>query len=124
MDSLELVQMSEQELAIRLASLPGERVTKELIDSRIKDIDYIDKPDFAQTLTICNISLDNGFSVRGESACVDPANYSKAIGHKLAFENAYGKLWPLFGFLLSEKRCIREKMGAAFREPLTPPPAA
>ena len=35
---------------------------------------------------------------------VDPANFDKAIGNRIAYDNAFNKLWPLFGFLLAEKR--------------------
>ncbi len=54
------------------------------------------------TLTICILHLDNGYTVTGESACVDPANFDEALGRKYAFEAAFDKLWPLFGFLLAE----------------------
>ena len=51
--------------------------------------------------------LDNGFSVSGESACVNPENYNQQIGEKIAFDNAFRQLWPLFGFLLAEKYKLR-----------------
>jgi len=40
--------------------------------------------------------------VRGESACVNPANYNQQIGEHYALIDAKRKLWPLFGFLLAE----------------------
>ena len=52
--------------------------------------------------TICNLYLQNGFTVRGESACVDPANFDKNIGEKIAYENAVDKVWQLEGYLLQE----------------------
>lgn len=58
------------------------------------------------TVTLCQITLDNGFSVRGESACVNPANYNREIGEKISFDNAFRQLWPLFGFLLAEKNLM------------------
>lgn len=93
--------MTDQELASALASLPGEHVTAEYMLSRITEIQY---RRFGETLTLCHIVLDNGYSVRGESACVDPANYREDIGQKLAHDDAFRKLWPLFGFLLAEGR--------------------
>lgn len=83
-------------------SLPGDKVTKEQIESRIKSVDYHVLP--KSTVTVCNITLDNEFSVRGESACVDPTNYRKEVGEHYAYEKAFAALWPLFGFLLSESR--------------------
>ena len=35
-------------------------------------------------VTICSITNDNGYSVRGESACVNPENYNQQIGEKIA----------------------------------------
>lgn len=52
--------------------------------------------------TICNLYLQNGFTVRGESACVDPSNFDKNIGEKIAYENAVDKVWQLEGYLLQE----------------------
>ena len=74
-------------------------MTKEGIESRIFGKSWLR---FNDTVTICSITLDNGFSVRGESACVNPANYNQEIGEKIAYDNAFNKLWPLYGFLLAE----------------------
>ena len=93
--------MNQDELDAAVAATPGEKVTKEYIESRIKHVTY---HMLSGTVTLCNIALDNGYSVRGESACVDPANYRQDIGEKIAHDNAFDKLWPLFGFLLAEKR--------------------
>ncbi|MFV2058524.1 MAG: Gp49 family protein [Thiohalomonadales bacterium] len=81
-------------------ALTGKKVTKEGIQARISGKEFIL---IGETVTVCSITLDNGFSVRGESACVDPSNYNKDIGEKIAFDNAFGKLWQLFGFLLAEE---------------------
>jgi hypothetical protein len=94
--------MTNDELKTAIAAMPGEKVTPDYMKSRITDIDYTVLP--ATTVTICSITLDNGFSVRGESACVDPANFNREIGQKIAHDNAFNKLWPLFGFLLAEAR--------------------
>lgn len=59
--------------------------------------------------TICNLYLQNGFTVRGESACVAIENYNKEIGEKIAYENAVDKIWELEGYLLAEDR-YREKV--------------
>ena len=56
------------------------------------------------TVTVCNITLENGYSVRGESACVDTRNFNLDIGQNLAFKHAFSKLWELEGYLLAERR--------------------
>ena len=76
------------------------KVTKEQIILRITDIQYLVLE--GTTVTICSITLDNGFSVRGESACVDPAEFKVEIGREIAYDNAFDKLWPLFGFMMME----------------------
>jgi hypothetical protein len=86
-----------------LKDLPGERVTPDYIHSRIFDVNYHVFP-LGSRSTVCAIELDNGFIVYGQAACVDPANFDPLIGRKIAYEHAFDQLWPLFGFLLAEKR--------------------
>ena len=52
---------------------------------------------------ICEITLKNGFTVRGESACVSPANFNQEIGEKISFEDARSKIWGFEAYLLQEK---------------------
>lgn len=94
--------MSDDDLKTALAASPAERVTEEYMASRIKKVDYYGPG--TGTLTFCILTLDNGYAVTGESACVDPANYRADIGQKIAYDMAFRKLWPLFGFLLTEVR--------------------
>ena len=54
------------------------------------------------TTTICQLTLENGFTVTGESACVDPDNFDKTIGESIAYENARNKIWVLEGYLLKQ----------------------
>lgn len=94
--------MNDQQLDAAIAAQPHEKVTKEGIEARIKTADYMVLPN--STVTICNIVLDNGFSVRGESACVDSRNFNMEIGRQLAYRDAFGKLWAFEGYLLAERR--------------------
>lgn len=91
--------LNDDELKTKLEIRPAPRVTKEFIESKIKDWTFTM---FDPTVTICNIVLKNGYSVRGESACVNLENYDKEIGNRLAYDDAFKKLWPLFGFMLAE----------------------
>lgn len=95
---------NDTELLAAIAAKEGEKVTKEYIEGRIAKVAYA-KID--ATVTVCSVTLDNGFSVRGESACVDPANFDEKIGKSLAYKQAFDKLWPLFGFRLAEARHLR-----------------
>jgi hypothetical protein len=55
------------------------------------------------TLTICILTLQNGFRVTGESACADPANFNEAKGRELAGKQAREKIWPLLGYALRDR---------------------
>lgn len=77
------------------------KITTEQIDSLVKEAQYYVFPN--TTLTICCITLTNGFTVSGESACVDPTNFNKIIGEEIAFKNAKEKIWLLEGYLLNYK---------------------
>ena len=77
------------------------RVTPERINSLIVH-KYFHVPE-GTTLTLCVLTLANGFNVVGESACVNPLNFDSEIGEKIAFENARQKIWALEGYLLAER---------------------
>ena len=76
-------------------------VTEDGLRAKIKETRYVQVE--GTTLTICILTLENGFSVRGESACVDPNHFNKEKGEKYAYEDAFRKLWPLEGYLLAEE---------------------
>ena len=54
------------------------------------------------TMTVCCLTLQNGFNVIGESAAASPENFNEMIGRKIAHENARNKIWPLQVYLLRE----------------------
>jgi hypothetical protein len=99
--------MTSEELKAAIDRLPHERITLPEMEARIAKVSYIR---LGETVTLCHLVLDNGYSVRGESACVDPRNYNQPIGEKLARDQAVGKLWPLFGFMLAESRHLRKEI--------------
>lgn len=92
--------ISEEEKQALLAQSPAPRVTAEQMQARIANTFYT----IYGTMTTAYITLDNGYVVTGESACVNPENFDQAIGEKIAYDDAFAKLWPLFGFLLAERR--------------------
>lgn len=95
--------MTEQaiEKEIQEKNLNAPRLTPDLIDAAIKEEDY---HVFEKTcLTVCCLTLRNGFTVTGESACASPENFDAEIGQKIARENARNKVWMLEGYLLKEK---------------------
>jgi hypothetical protein len=77
------------------------KVTLEGIQAKIKGEVYLVLPDGKSTL--CILTLENGYTIKGISACVDAANFDINIGRKIAFEDAIRQIWPLEGYLLAEK---------------------
>ena len=54
-------------------------------------------------VTACELTLKNGFTVRGESAVVFIENNVPEIGRKVAKEKAIDQIWQLLGFRLRDK---------------------
>ena len=59
-------------------------------------------------LTFCVLTLRNGFTVTGESACASPENFDVQTGRAIARENAVQKIWPLLGYELRTKLAAEE----------------
>lgn len=98
--------MKEQEIEqeIQAKGLDAPRLTPELIDGVIVDEDY---HVFEKTsLTVCCLTLKNGFTVTGESACASPENFDAELGKKIARKNAREKIWMLEGYLLRERLSV------------------
>ena len=55
-----------------------------------------------ELLTFCVLTLKNGFTVTGESACASPENFDADIGRRVARANAVQKIWTLLGFRLKD----------------------
>lgn len=76
------------------------KLTPEFLKEQIAQINYTLLTD---RLTHCILTLENGFTVTGESVCVDVKNFDKTIGEEIAYAQAFGKLWELYGFLLKQQ---------------------
>lgn len=89
------------EAMIEEKGLTAPRVTKEKIKGLIQDARYYVLS--GTMITICVLTLENGYTVTGESACVSPENFNDEVGRQVAFENAFDKIWPLEDYLLKTK---------------------
>jgi len=63
------------------------------------------------TFTACLLTLENGYTVLGESACASPENFNAELGRKIARDNAKNKIWQLEGYLLRQKLSDGEMTG-------------
>ena len=91
----------EIELEIQAKGLNAPRLNPQHIDATIKEEYYHIVP--GTTLTLCVLTLQNGFTVTGESAAASLANFDEEIGRKIAKANARDKIWQLEGYLLKDK---------------------
>jgi Phage protein (N4 Gp49/phage Sf6 gene 66) family len=94
--------LGEQDIehAIQDKGKSAPRLTPEAIDATIVGEQYYVFP--GTTLTVCCLTLRNGYNVTGESAAVSPDNFDAEIGQKVARAEARDKIWQLEGYLLKE----------------------
>jgi len=81
-------------------NLNAPRLNQDWIEATVVDTTYHILTD---VLTVCVLTLKNGFTVTGESACASPANFNEAIGQQISYKQALDKVWQLEGYLLKER---------------------
>ena len=92
---------AEVEQEIQDKGLNAPRLTPELIDAAIADVQY--HVFEGSQLTVCCMTLQNGFNVTGESACASPENFDAELGQSIAYKNARAQIWALEGYLLKQR---------------------
>ena len=81
--------------------LTAPRVTPERLEEVAVSEQYHVFPN--TTFTACLLTLANGYTVMGESACASPENFDAALGRKIARSNAINQIWQLEGYLLKQR---------------------
>ena len=78
-------------------------VTQEQIENIIaqSEMEVFHRVHEKQCLVVAK--LPNGFTIVGESACVDAKNYDENIGYDLAVKHIKNRLWQLEGYALQNK---------------------
>lgn len=97
------------EAMIKEKGLTRPRVTPQDIEDNIKCADFYVFPETC--LTVCNLTMTNGFSTVGYSACVHPDNFDQEIGERIAYRNAKQEMWVLLGFRLQDQLRALEGTG-------------
>jgi hypothetical protein len=100
------------EKEIQAKGLNAPRLTPEHIDAQIvaenwgraSDL-FKDSPcsEAMKCLTICVLTLRNGFIIVGKSACASPENYDAELGGKIAREDARKQIWALESYALRNR---------------------
>lgn len=91
----------------------SKKVEHEDIDAAIASVEYVLLPD--GVTTIADVTLDNGFTVRGESSPAVPGEFDRAQGEVYAMLNARTQIRRHLAFRLADLRM------AAGRLPATKP---
>ena len=104
----------EIEAEIQAKGLNAPRLNPQMIDETIVSEQYHVFP--GTTMTVCALSLRNGFIVTGESAAASTANFDADIGRKIARENARNKIWALGYLLRSSFRIVSTRRWATGRD--------
>ena len=92
---------TEIEQLIQDKGLTRPRLTPQDVDDTIKSETYTTLP--SGKVMVCELTLRNGFTVRGEAAVVSKANFNEEVGRKISRENARNKVWELEGYLLQQR---------------------
>jgi len=95
---------NEIEQEIQAKGLTAPRLTPDLIEGVIEAQSF---HKLTEVLTVCVLTLKNGFTVTGESACGSPENYNEELGNKIARANAVDKIWTLEGYLLKQSLFVK-----------------
>ena len=90
--------MTTIEQEIQAKDLTAPRITPERIEEIIVHEAFHTFP--GTTVTVCCITLLNGFTVVGESACASPENFDIDLGKRFARDDAKRKIWALEGYAL------------------------
>lgn len=93
--------MSDFEAKIKEKGLTAPRVTTQGILNTIVGETYTILP--SGKVMVCELTLRNGYTVRGEAAVVSKENFDEEIGREISKSNALRKVWELEGYLLQEK---------------------
>jgi hypothetical protein len=91
------------------ANANGNRVSIPSIKARIAKVEF-SRPFEKTTLTLCVITMINGFTFVGKSACADPANFDAEVGERYAYEDAFEQIWPCEAYLIRERMWNEEKI--------------
>ena len=89
------------ETRLQELELNAPRLSPEKIDAVIAGATYTTLP--SGKAMICELTLINGFTVRGESAVVSKANFNEEIGRKIAYQRARDMVWGFEGYLLQQR---------------------
>lgn len=96
---MEKPELTLEEAQALVATKTAPKVTKESIEAKIYDATYLRH----EYLTVCVITMKNGFHFTGTAAPASPENFDPEVGKRYAYEDAFKKIWTHEGYLLKSK---------------------
>ena len=75
-------------------------ITRSNLEEQILSYDY---NHFGDTGIQCVLTLKNGYTVTGESYCIDPDSFDENIGKSVARNNAVDKLWSILSYVEKQR---------------------
>lgn len=75
------------------------RVTLDSLNALVATEQYLN-PEAAAHVTVCIMTLTNGFVLIGHSAPADPGNFNAQLGRDFARNECIRQMWPLEGYRL------------------------
>lgn len=89
------------EQMIQDRGLNAPRLTPADIEAKIVGETYTVLP--SGKVMVCELTLVNGFTVRGEASVVSRANFNEEVGRRVSREKAVLQIWPLEAYLLQQR---------------------
>ena len=92
-------------------------VTVEEVEAAIKKVTFTILPN--NRTTVCQITLDNGFTLEGSTACVSDEKFDKELGEQYSYKRAFEKVWGALGMRLADRlhqAKLRKGRGAKYRD--------
>ena len=78
-------------------------VTQEEVNKNMQDILVRTVEEFGKPTTYVTVRMENGFTLRESTTCVDPSNYDENIGKEVCLKRIEDKIWFLLGYTLQSK---------------------
>lgn len=98
--------ISDEQADAIMATRTHPKITPADIEARVKAEEFF----YHDQLTICVLTMANGFMVVGKSAPASPENYNADLGRKFAHDDCIKQAWQLEGYLLCEALNINKDL--------------
>ena len=107
-DYIETPGLEASEEVSRGVQKTPNRVTLDLIKSRVKDTQF-SNPAICPHMTIAFVLLENGYVIVGKSAPADPDNFDMEAGRTFAFEDALRQVWALEAYVMRNEMTYEDR---------------